>query len=184
MIRAFCAIPVPPEIAAALAPIQARLPGGRPVAEEALHITLAFFGEHQSPVIEDLHYQLEDIQAAPITLALSGLGQFGSASPRLIYAAVRPEPRLKALRDRVRRAADDAGIRLAREQFVPHVTLMRFSKSGLSGEEMVQLSAALAAHAGLALGPWEAEAFILYRSRLGRSGAAYEPLAEYPLSRS
>lgn len=181
MIRAFAAIPVPADIAAALAPVQARLGAGRAVPPDAMHVTLAFFGEHQGPVIEDLHYALAEIEASAFSLTLSGLGRFG-APPRLVHAAVVPDSRLKALRDRVRSAARIAGIALAREQFVPHVTLARFPRTGLSGEETVRIEAALAAHAAFRLGPFPVTGFVLYRSRLGRSGASYEALAEYPLS--
>ncbi|MEM9145712.1 MAG: RNA 2',3'-cyclic phosphodiesterase [Pseudomonadota bacterium] len=183
MIRAFAAIPVPEDTGALLAPLQARLPSVRVVPRQALHVTLVFIGEHQEPVIEDLHYALEAIAAQPFALALSGLGMFGGASPRVLYAGVAPEPKLKALRDRVRSAGREAGIVLAQEKFLPHVTLARFPKTGLGAEDTARLDAAVASHAGLRLAPFAVEKFTLFRSHLGRSGPNYEPLADYPLAK-
>ena len=113
MIRAFVGLPVPREIARDLEAAQAGLPVGNPVASENFHITLAFLGEHQSPVIEDVHHALTPIVAPEVAIDISGLGTFGNAAPRILFAGVQPSPALGELRKKVRRAAREAGAELA-----------------------------------------------------------------------
>jgi len=180
MIRSFAALPLPPALAADLAGLASGVPAGRPVAQENLHLTLGFFGEQPEPVVEDLHLALCDLGGAALDLRLAGLGLFGGAKPRNLHAVVRPDPDLKALRDRVQQAARETGIRMPREKFVPHVTLARLPAT-LPGEDLADLHRFLARRMSAAEGRFPADHFTLYRSHLTRSGAAYEALAEYPL---
>jgi RNA 2',3'-cyclic 3'-phosphodiesterase len=180
MIRAFVAIPVPEDVAAALQALQAGLPAGRAVPPENFHLTLAFLGENPAPVIEDVHYALDAIDAPAFALTLQGLGLFGGKAPRSLHAEARPEPALAHLRARVAEAARGAGIDLPRSRFQPHVTIARFG-AGLGGEDLERLRRHVAARAGFSAGPFPVRRFALVRSRLGRSGAAYEDMAVYAL---
>ena len=180
MIRAFIGIGVPPEVASMLEAAQAGLPCGHAVPRDNFHVTLAFLGEHQEPVIEEVHSLLGAIRAAPVELEVSGLGVFGERRPRLLYADVVPSAELTALRKGVRRAARDAGIEPSHERFHPHVTLARFGK-GFLEDDRPALQAYLSRRIGRVDGRYVAESFALYESRLGKSGPAYEVLAEYPL---
>ncbi len=180
MIRCFAALPLPATIEARLLAAQAAIPVGRAVDPDGLHVTLAFFGEQEEPVVEDLHHALAEIRAEPVPVAIDGLGMFGGREPRTLHAVVRPDPALAHLAARVRSAAETAGIALRRERFRPHVTLARFAAPP-AGEDAAALHRYVETHAGLRAGPVAADAFGLWRSRLGKAGAHYEMLADYPL---
>lgn len=180
MIRAFVGIALPERVTAALQAQQAGLPVGRAVPPENFHITLAFLGEKPTPVIEDVHYALDGLDAPVFALTFEGIGLFGGERPRSVHAEVRPEPALSHLRARVLEAARGAGIALPRERFHPHVTLARLP-ANLLPDDAARLRAHVGARAGFLCGPFPVQSFTLFRSRLGRSGAAYEVLAEYLL---
>jgi len=97
----------------------------------------------------------------------------------VLYAALRPDPRLSRLRNKVVRVAQGAGIDLRRERFSPHVTIARFSNGAGRGPRMQRW---LEGRAGFAYGPVATAAFSLFRSELGASGATYTELARYPLN--
>ena len=182
MMRAFVGIPLPEEVADALVAAQSGLPSGREVPYENFHVTLAFLGEQPEPVVEEAHHALAALRAPGFSLRIEGLGVFGGARPRVLFAEVAPEPALTRLHRKVLRAVHDAGIELARQRFHPHVTLARFGGDGLRGEEAAEMQAFVGRRIGLGTVPFEVDHFVLYRSHLGRSGPTYEPLAEYPLA--
>ena len=183
MIRAFVGIPVPPEVRSALVGAKVGLGVGRLVPEENFHLTLAFLGDHPEPTIEDVHDGLSVIQAAPVEIKSVGLGTFGEARPRALFADVEANPPLRALRKKVRQAVRDHGIELSAERFHPHITLARFG-SGLLGEDAAAVGEFMARNAHRAEADFLAESFCLYRSHLGKHGPIYDVLAEYPLSAS
>ncbi|GMG83886.1 RNA 2',3'-cyclic phosphodiesterase [Paralimibaculum aggregatum] len=180
MIRAFVGIALPDAVAARLERVQAGLPAGRPVGAGTLHVTLAFLGEQPGPVLEDLHHGLAAIRAPALALEIDGLGIFGGARPRVLYAAIRPNGALSRLRERVLTAARMTGIEMPRERYVPHVTLARFSRPP-GPEAQAALEGFVGSRAALVSPPFEIAEFVLFRSHLTANGAAYEALAEYPL---
>ncbi|CAN5684322.1 RNA 2',3'-cyclic phosphodiesterase [soil metagenome] len=180
MIRAFVGLPLPDDIASRLVAAQAGLPAGRPVAFGNLHRAFAFLGEHPAPGLEDFHHALDAFRLPAFALTLAGLGLFGGARPRVLYAEARPEPALTRLRDKTLQAARSAGIRLERERFHAHVTLARLN-AALTPEEAEKLRAFAARGAGLRAGPFTAARFVLFRSRLCREHPSYEEMASYPL---
>jgi len=181
MIRAFVGIPLPAEITRSLAALQAGLPAGRPVAPENFHLTIAFLGEHPSPLIEDVHLALDRLRVPSFELSLAGLGFFGGPRPRVFFAEVAPQPTLKHLHEKVVQAARGAGIPLERQRYSPHVTLARF-RGGLVGEQAEEMRSFAVSRLGFRAGPFRVEEFVLFRSHLGRNGPIYEALAEYPLN--
>ena len=183
MIRAFVGIAVPATVRDMLEAAQAGLRVGTLVEPENFHLTLAFLAEQSETMLEDLHDLLAGIVAAPIDLEITGLGTFGDARPRTVYARVAGSDALTDLRKRVRRAVREAGIELSHERFVPHVTLARFGK-GLEPEDLPDVQAWLSRRVARVAGAWRAEAFHLYSSHLGRAGPVYDVLADYPLSAS
>lgn len=178
MLRLFVALPLPDPIRQQLNLLQFLLPLPRRVPPENLHLTLAFLGEIPSDLAEDAHHALEAIRAPAFALTLSGVGAFGEAQPRLVYAGVRPAPELDHLHRKVDTALRRAGVAPERRRFHPHVTLGRFDPRAV---DRPRLAAAMVANDGFAAGPFPVDSFALYRSHLGREGAHYEDLARYPL---
>jgi 2'-5' RNA ligase len=69
-----------------------------------------------------------------------------------------------------------SGLDPEHRKFKPHVTLARM-KNG-SAEEIGQF---LEAHHGFSAGPFTVDRFTLFESHLGRGGAHYVVLQDYPL---
>jgi 2'-5' RNA ligase len=180
VIRAFIGLPLPHKVADELEAVQAGIPAGRVVTHGNFHVTIAFLGEQPRPVLEDAHDVLDGVRVPAFTLRIEGLGMFGGARPRVLFAEVAPEPGLSQLRRKVLRALHEAGIERPREKFHPHVTLARFGE-GLRGEDAAEMQAFVARRISVKAGPFAVERFVLYRSHLGRAGPIYEPMAEYPL---
>ncbi|HEU0221269.1 MAG TPA: RNA 2',3'-cyclic phosphodiesterase [Paracoccaceae bacterium] len=176
--RLFAALPLPYDTIERLERLQAGLPEGRATQAESLHVTLGFFDECDRHMAADIDAGLAAIRGEAMELWFDGLGTFGDHRPRVLYAAVRPDPRLSRLRDKVLAAVRGAGIELRRERFVPHVTLARFGNGEGRGARMDRW---LAARAGFAAGPVRIGAFCLYRSDLGGGGAVHTVLARYAL---
>lgn len=177
MLRLFAALDLPAAVKDRLASLQRGL-DGRLTAPAQMHLTLAFFGEQNEPVAQDLHDALGAIAAPGFTLWLDGVGTFGGAKPSVFYAAVRPEPALDHLEAKVRQAARRAGLDLSAARYTPHVTLARFAPGQITAEKAARL---IEARAAFLAGPIPVTAFTLYRSDLGRAGASYTALAAYPL---
>jgi RNA 2',3'-cyclic 3'-phosphodiesterase len=177
--RLFLALEVPPDPRAALAGWRDELVAGRddlrPVAPQALHLTLVFLG-----------WQAEREVARIAGLAARAVE--GLPAARLTPTAVKPipprRPRLFALdlaeetgaATAVHQALSDSleGARLYRPEkrpFWPHVTLARV-KRGARAEPLEP--------AGLPQA-FEAGELTLYRSTLRPQGALYEPLAQMTL---
>lgn len=176
--RLFAALPLPAATVALLERLQAGLPEGRPVPGANFHVTLGFFDDCDRHVAAEIDSGLALIRAPAMDLVLEGLGIFGNGRPRVLYAAVRPDPALSRLRDRVLAAARDAGVEMRRERFVPHVTLARFAPGTGRGERLERW---IAARAGFGAGPARTDAFCLYRSDPSGGGPVYTELVRYPL---
>ena len=176
--RAFVALPLPDRVRDGLATIAGEIPSGHPVDAEAMHLTLAFLGDQDEAALEELHDELSATHRPGFALRITGLGVFGGAQPRALWAGIAPEPGLNDLQKAVTRAARTAGIVLKHRRFVPHVTLVRFRKTWV---EDAAFSRFVAGHAGFALPAFEVRAFALYASHLRADGALYEELARYPL---
>lgn len=101
--RAFIALPLPDPIRARLEDLQTRLKVGRRADPETFHITLVYLGD-QVPdrQLEAAHEALEGLAARPLALRIDGLDTFGGATPRVLFAAVQPDPALMALQKKVR----------------------------------------------------------------------------------
>ena len=72
-------------------------------------------------------------------------------------------------------SACGAGVEPDHRKYHPHVTLARTNRSSGSLEPF------LARTAGLRLGPWEVDAYLLYESFLRPEGSVYEPVMRYAL---
>ncbi|MDE4132710.1 RNA 2',3'-cyclic phosphodiesterase [Phaeobacter sp. QD34_3] len=179
--RAFVGLPLPDEAADALERLQAEIPVGRVVVGENLHLTLAFLDDQPEVALQALHQELSQIAAAPLRLNIKGLDLVGGRNPRILFAAVEPDPTLSRLRDQVRRAAERAEIHLPRERFRPHITLARFSRD-MPNLQARRLGEFLQALGDFSLPDVQIDRTALFRSTLSPDGARYDILADYPLN--
>lgn len=176
--RAFLALDVPDETAAALSRVQSGLPFGRPVPEENLHLTLAFFEDAPEAALADLDDLMGGLRAAAVEIRFTGIDSFTEGQHGLIFADVARSAALQALHDRIASLCRQAGLDLPRRRFRPHVTLTRANRRP-DGAARDRLAACLGARSDLP--GFVARAVTLYRSTLGPRGAIHEPLASYPL---
>lgn len=177
MTRAFVGIGIPDHVTALLEPVQDRLPMGRIVPPENLHLTLCFLGNVSDPALEAVHEGLLALHPPAVDVTLSGLDWIGGAHPRAIVAGVAPNDRLKALNRAVLGACRGAGVVVERRRFVPHVTLARLGKARASAA----LNDVVLQHRLTPFGTFRAPGFTLYQSDLRPDGAVYTPLASYAL---
>lgn len=179
--RVFVAIMLPEEVTARLGALQDELGCGRPVAEENLHLTLAFAGEIDGREAAELDAALETIRLPGFLLAPAGISVFGPAErPEAVVVGLRPEPGLDALVRAVAGAARAAGRVLPRRRFRAHVTLSRFGRD-FGALDAGRLGRFLQARGDLVLNPFEVTGFSMIRSHLRAEGPIYEELAAYPL---
>ncbi|MDU9004184.1 RNA 2',3'-cyclic phosphodiesterase [Sedimentitalea todarodis] len=176
--RSFVAIPLPDDTRDALEAAQLRLPLGRLVVRENLHLTLAFLDDQSEEALELLHAELEHLRAPEFTVSLSGLGSFGGDKPRLIFANVLHNPALENLHRKVLNAARRAEIIVARRRFHPHVTLARMRPGAGRGDRIAN---AIATLNDLLFPATPVSSFSLYRSDLHPDGPIYHELARYDL---
>ncbi|MGP1394822.1 MAG: RNA 2',3'-cyclic phosphodiesterase [Inquilinaceae bacterium] len=177
MLRLFVALPVPEPIRRHLALLEGGVPGARWIEADNLHVTLRFLGEIGEDRAADLDAALARIAAPPVALTVAGVGLFGTPRrARMLWAGIERTDPLRALHDRVDRAAVAAGLPPDDRKFMPHITLARLRQA-----PMERVGRWLADHALAAAGAVTVDRFVLYRSHLGGEGAFYEPLRTYPL---
>ena len=180
MMRAFVALDLPDEITAAVRRLQAGLTVGRVMAEDTLHLTLAFLGDVADPLARDVAEALSALRLPQVAVQISGLDVFGGRRPSVLVALAKGDG-LDRLHDKVVRAVREAGHDLPGERFRPHVTLARFPRV-FPPKDQQRLGEFLALNGTFALPPAPALAVTLYRSHLRDDGAIHEPLASFPLS--
>ena len=198
-VRAFIALPLPPEWTAALAATVAQLrstvPAGvvRWANPEGIHLTLQFLGNTHATLIPDIVAALTRhltgptagpaAVPAPPVLTLSGLGAFPSGDrPRVIWAGVSGDLHaLAALRQSALHATAELGWPDDKRPFRPHLTIGRVRDHATPAQRRA-VAHAIAARASAGnpppARPWTADAVRLYRSVLAPAGAVYTSLAE------
>lgn len=179
MIRLFVALRPPAPVRDRLADLMEGVPGARWQDDDQLHLTLRFVGEVDRPVAEDLAAVLAGVYAPAPVVSLAGVGSFGARGRAdTLWAGIAPADPLRRLHAKVEQACARAGLPPEHRAYHPHVTVARLPRS-LGGS--AEIAAWCARHAALANEPFTLPHLILYRSRLGRGGASYEPVARWPL---
>lgn len=177
--RLFVALRPPASIRDTLIDAMEGVEGARWLDEDALHLTLRFVGEVETPAANDLAAELARIEWPAFELRIAGVGAFErKGAAHAIWARVPPTHALEGLRQKVERACDLAGLGRETRRFTPHVTLARLNRAA------GPIGGWLASCGDLAPGPWRVDSFILYESHLGHEGAHYEAVAAYPLGSS
>ncbi|MGH3903441.1 MAG: RNA 2',3'-cyclic phosphodiesterase [Pseudonocardiaceae bacterium] len=144
---------------------------------EQWHLTLAFLGEVDEPVVAELTTRLARAakRHPPLSLSFGGGGRFGQ---RVLWTRVNGDRHgLGRLADSVRAAARRCGLPVEQRPYRPHLTLARAD----GGTDLQPLVEGLASGEGQ---PWVADRLYLIHSRLGAGpdrSALHEPAASWPL---
>jgi 2'-5' RNA ligase len=172
-LRLFVALDLPAPARAALAAFRdatADPAVWRPVPDASLHVTLAFLGHRPAGDAEAAAAVLRGLGERPaVPLRLGAPLGLPPRRPRVLTVALEDAGgALGALQSELSAALAAAGVYAPEARpFRPHVTVGR-------------LRTGTRAPRGVDAGPeplaFAADAVTLYRSRLGRAGAAYEPL--------
>ena len=185
--RLFFAVPVP---GAARAPLEAALPrleslltGARVTPPGGWHLTLAFLGQVQPELADEVVRVGEGSVAGvgPARLRLEGAGTFPQGRrARVLWAGIGGDAEvLVGLAASLAAAGKAAGLRSEERPLAPHLTLARFSTPAPVPQEALDLVAAAAAESE----PWEARELACFRSTLGGPrGARYRVVREFPLT--
>lgn len=182
-VRAFVALPVPPDLAAAIGAAISEwrhsIPGVRWNRDDNLHLTLRFLGQRSMVEVERLSKRLSELMVdrQPVSVVAGANGAFpGWSRPRVLWVGLAADVEVERLAGIVDRAASEIGLAPRERAFHGHITLgrVRDPRKGRSSVEPVRRSS----FAGLGGVVGEA---ILYRSRLHDSGAVHSPMANFPL---
>lgn len=178
MLRLFAALSIPDDVAETLARRQSGLPGARWRPRDALHVTLAFYGEMDERRADDLASELSRAAVDPFEIVLSGVGAFGDGHrAHAIWAGVEKAERLEVLAGRCQAAGRRAGVKMEARDYRPHVTLA-YLKPQANPD---RIGAWMAGHNLLRSPPIRIDRFGLYSSVLTDEGSRYLLEREYPL---
>ncbi len=165
--RLFFAAWPPPGTAAALhewGEAARQIAGGKLVAEQNIHLTLAFLGEADAATATAAAKRARGARhVLPIEKA-----HFWRDNDILWVGPRETPPALGALVKSLHLELYRAEFVLDRRPFASHVTLLRKARAPKS---LPPLPAA----------PWPVDEFVLVSSRVSAKGATYEPVARFPL---
>jgi 2'-5' RNA ligase len=175
--RLFVAVELPVTLRTRLSWMAGGLPGAKWVPPENYHVTLRFIGELPAWRAEEIHHALDGLSAPAFTLQLAGVGTFAkSGKVHALWVGVERNPALDHLQAKVETALQRAGLEPERRRYNPHVTLAR-----MDGVPEGKIAGWVQGHNLFRSDPVPVEHFTLFRSRLGKQQAVYEPEVEYPL---
>jgi 2'-5' RNA ligase len=115
-----------------------RLSGGRPIAKERLHVTIAFLGELTAAGL-DVARGVPPIPVGPFELTFDAVGVWPESKILWLAPSTMPDA-LGELEARLWRALVERGFRAAERVYRPHVTLARRARSVESAVEPVSFS--------------------------------------------
>jgi len=176
MPRLFTGIEIPAEVAARLSGLRGGLPGARWVDPENYHITLRFLGDIDASSARDVADLLARIRRRAFAIAVDGLGSFGNAKPRQVWARVPAAPELLALQSENEHLIQRAGLPPEPRKFTPHVTLAR-----LKSVKSHVVANYLESRGSFFSMPFEVTRFVLFSSQPSRGGGPYIVEQAYPL---
>lgn len=108
--------------------VASQLPFKKAVHELDYHITLAFLGNQDESILQQLmlNLELKLKSVKPITLTIDGYGTFGSdTSPRIFWNRLEPNKALFDLQQIVSEQCQSLGIQLESRPYNPHITIAR-----------------------------------------------------------
>ena len=177
MPRLFTGIEIPADIGLQLSTYRGGLPGARWIDPENYHITLRFIGDIDEPTADEIANALARIDRPAFSVALQGLGTFGSRNPHALYAGVKGSPVLKELQAEQEKIAQRVGLEPERRKFTPHVSLARIKNAA-----QPDVAAYLAIRGDFRTAAFPVGRFVLLSSRASRGGGPYIMEEAYPLA--
>lgn len=179
-LRVFTALPIPDEVADIVEPLLKGVPGANWRPRDNFHITLAFYGELDEPVIEELDHELARIDIPPFALKLKGANHFGKNEPGSLWLGVEAPPQLDDLARQCRKAARRVGVAVEKRKYIPHMTVAYIDRDELDLVKLQRFEQRL----GLfETDPFIADRFYLQSSYQKKRGPNEYPVeAEYPLA--
>lgn len=179
MLRLFTAISIPEDVAETLQRRQSGLPGARWRPLDALHVTLAFYGEASERTADDLASELSRAEGGgAFDMTLNGVGAFGDAHrTHTLWAGLERSEPLSVLAGRCRAAGERAGVPPEKREYRPHVTLA-YLKPQANPD---RVGAWISGHNLLKSPPIRVDRFGLYSSVLTGDGSVYTLEREYLL---
>ena len=145
-----------------------------------IHVTLAFLGDTDEKLIEDISAMLSRVcvQHKPFRLLLKGAGLFRSISdPRIIWAGVEPSDELSSLNSAIIAGLKKLNIRLENRPFNPHLTIGRIKHL----PDPPVLQSLITGYRNIVLQKVDVKEVILFESLLLRTGPVYKPVSSFPL---
>jgi RNA 2',3'-cyclic 3'-phosphodiesterase len=176
MIRLFTALELPTSVRNRLEELQGGVPGARWTEPEDMHLTLRFIGEVDEDVAHDIDSVLSVLRAAPFEIALSGIGEFGGKTPRMLWAGVSKSEPLISLVQKIENAFQRLGLEPETRKYTPHVTLARLRDS-----PRAKVLDFIAHHNLFGTEPFKVTEFVLFSSHPSPHGHQYTPERKYPL---
>lgn len=170
--RLFTAIELSDTMRQQLAMICFGVPGIRWSPPAQLHLTLAFIGEVNPALVDEIGEALCEIDMPTLTLNAKGIGSFPSG---ILWMGVEASPGLLALAASIRRRLNRIhDLKLGHQRFTPHITLGRFSRG-----RPPPLQPFIMQHSLLSLS-WQTSHFGLFASQLNPKGAIHQKLGDFP----
>jgi 2'-5' RNA ligase len=122
--RLFVALPLPEEVAAALARMEPTAGDAvRPISAVDMHLTLHFLGRAVTDVVRDA---LRSVTAAEFDVCLGRPGHFSmKGRKQVLWVGVEPTSPLLALHAALGEALGTAGFEPETRPYVPHITVAR-----------------------------------------------------------
>jgi 2'-5' RNA ligase len=178
-VRCFVAVDLPESMREEVGRLQQQisLQGLRLVRPELVHVTLKFLGEVPEEMVHPITQALEGVQGRSFQAGVKGMGAFPGRSIRVVWLGL--EGDFQGLQQKIEAALRPLGFRRDERGFSPHVTIARVGRP--SPEINRRLAPIIASLAGVDLGSFPVDRFLLKKSTLARGGPIYEDLAQFPL---
>lgn len=182
--RTFIALELPVGLKAGLARMQKtfmqKTAGVKWVRPESIHLTLKFLGATSMEKAAEVCGVLDSLtrDVAPFSFDVTGIGAFpNSRNPKVIWAGMQVEDRLKAFHQELETALACIGFAAEDRPFAPHLTLGRV-RDGLARKDIAGLIEQFNSEP---FGRFEADRIIFFKSELKPSGPVYKAIKDITL---
>ena len=178
MPRLFIAVDLPEIIKENLASMSFGIPGAKWVPPDQLHLTVRFIGEVDGGLFRDIKNILDEVNLAPFSLQLKGVGYFPPrGAPRVLWVGLEKSDPLQLLRKKLDSALLRVRVEPEGRKFSPHITLARLKNSPIQ-----KIANFLAGNGLFHQEPFQVEDFKLYSSILSPKGAFHKVERIYSLT--